>query len=92
MTSSAFYGCEFINHNSTDDITHEDFVEMLVKTISFKPKLWNMVKFTTASVDDKYMHRRFSVIFNNIADNDEYKEFVEAFKHLTLTEIHGLEL
>ena len=51
-----------------------------------------MVKFTTASVDDKYMHRRFSVIFNNIAANDEYKEFVEAFKHLTLTEIHGLEL
>ena len=74
MTSSAFYGCEFVNHNSTDDITHEDFVEMLAKTISFKPKLWNMVKFTTASVDDKYMHRRFSVIFNNIADNDEYAD------------------
>lgn len=92
MASSAFYGCEFINYNSTDDITHEDFVEMLVKTISFRPKLWNMVKFTTASVDDKYMHRRFSVIFNNIADNDEYKEFAEAFKHLQTTSLYGLEL
>ena len=92
MTSKAYYGCEFTNYNSTESVTHGEFVDMLVKTISFRPKLWNMVKFTTASVGDKYMDRRFSVIFNNIADNDEYKEFVEAFKHLTLTEIHGLEL
>ena len=91
MTSSAFYGCEFVNHNSTDDITHEDFVEMLAKTISFKPKLWNMVKFTIATNSDEYTFK-FSVIFNNIADNDEYDEFAEAFKHLKMTEIYGLEL
>ena len=91
MTSSAFYGCEFVNHNSTDDITHEDFVEMLVKTISFRPKLWNMVKFTIANESDGYEHH-FSVIFNDVADDEEFNEFAEAFKHLQTTSLYGLKL
>ena len=91
MTSKAYYGCGFINYNSTDGVTHEEFVEMLVKTISFKPKLWNMVKFTIATNSDEYTFK-FSVIFNNIADNDEYNEFAEAFKHLQTTSLYGLKL
>lgn len=91
MASRAYYGCEFINYNSSDDVTHGDFVEMLAKTISYKPKLWNLVKFTLAQPSDGYEHK-FHVIFNQIIDDTEFQEFADSFKHLQTTSTHGLEL
>mgnify|MGYP003404989489 CR=1 FL=1 len=94
MASKAYYGCEFCNYNS-DSLSHSEFVDFLAKNISFKPKSWNLVKFThdakSENVDDG-INNKFNVIFNHIIDEDEFNEFIEPFKDLELTSVYGLQL